>query len=329
MDFSARIWLVPLLALLLGSARAEILYFTDFDDFPVGDNQWHGFDGWQSNDRTSGSQAIIDNLLDGALGKTAALGFNRPQQSFTTVVRRISYDPAAQGNPRVSFALLFGVEDSTAETNFRRDDFFVTFYNGAGAPLASIRISNTDTDYGFWYRNGSPQSSGYEEIDTGLDFVQGELYELTGLIDFSANRWSAEIDGLPLFSDAVFNGTNRPLSLGFIGIEWQIAQGSPGGYGDNFILLSDLRLETLEESPPPIAIDSIQLLDNGALQISWLALPGYTYAVEYYDDLVSWQSDLPDSNFATPSSSQSYSFTDTTSRQPAGRYYRIRQTSAE
>ena len=329
MASSASIRFVPLVAFLLGTAQAELLYFTDFDDFPAGDNQWHGFDNWQSNDRTSGAQAIVENLLGGALGKTAALGFNRPQQSFTTVVRRISYDPAEQGNPLISFALLFGIEDSTAETNFRRDDFFVTFYNEPGAPLASIRISNTDTDYGFWYRNGSPQSPGYEEIDTGLDFVQGELYELTGLIDFSSNRWSAEIDGLPLFSDAEFNGTNRSLSLGFIGIEWQIAQGSPGTYGDNFMLLSDLRLETLEDSPPPVSIDSVKLLATGEVQLSWLASPGYTYTVEYSDDLVSWQSDLPNSTFAAPSALQSFSFTDTTTLQPGGRYFRIRQTNVD
>ncbi len=326
---SASIWCIPLVALLLGSARAELLYFTDFDDFPAGDNQWHGFDNWQSNDRSSGAQAIIDNLLGGALGKTAALGFNRPNQTFTTVARRVSYDPVEQGNPLVAFALLFGIEDSTAVTNFRRDDFFVTFYNGPGAPLASIRISNTDTNYGFWYRNGSPRSAGYEEIDTGLDFVQGELYELTGLIDFGANRWSAEIDGLPLFSDVVFNGTNDSLSLGFIAIEWQIAQGSPGGYGDNFILLSDVRLETVEESLPPVAIDSVQLLTTGEVQLSWQASPGYTYAVEYSDDLVNWQSDLPNSSFDPPPAVETFLFTDTTGQQPGGRYFRIRQSSAQ
>ena len=198
----------------------------------------------------------------------------------------------------------------------------------AGAPLASIRISNTDTDYGFWYRNGSPQSQGYEEIDTGLDFVQGELQELTGVIDFESNRWSAEIDGLPLFTEAVFNGTNRPLYFGFIAIEWQIAQGSTRDFGDNFLLLSDLRLETVEDPPPPVRISSIRQSADGNIQIAWQAAPGYNYAVEYSDNLLSWQGDLSGSSFSAPQQSQTFLFTDATSQRER-RFYRIIQTSAE
>ena len=317
-----------LLALLLGTAQAELLYFTDFDEFPTGDNEWHNFEGWQASDRSSGAQAIVPDLLKGALGNTATLGFNRPNRSLTTVAKTVNYDPVANGNPLVSFALLFGIEDSTDFTNYRRDNFFVTFYNNLGAPLASIRISNTDTEYGFWYRNGSPQSQGYEEIDTGLDFVQGELQELTGVIDFESNRWSAEIDGLPLFTEAVFNGTNRPLYFGFIAIEWEIAQGSPRDFGDNFLLLSDLRLETVEEPPPPVRISSVRQNANGDIQISWQAAPGYNYAVEYSDNLVSWQGDLSGSSFSAPQQSQTFLFTDASS-QGESRFYRIIQTSAE
>ena len=169
--------LVVLLALLTGLANADLLYFTDFDEFPEGENAWDDFEGWQASDRTSGAQAIIPDLLGGALGNTATLGFNRPNRSLTTVAKTINYNPATESSAVTAFALLFGIEDSTEFTNYRRDDFFVSFYNTNGSALASVRISNTDTDYGFWYRNGSPQAQGYEEIDTGLDFVQGELQE--------------------------------------------------------------------------------------------------------------------------------------------------------
>ena len=116
-------------ALLLGTAQAELLYFTDFDEFPEGDNKWDDFDGWQASDNTSGAQAIVADLLGGALGNTATLGFNRPNRALTTVAKSIGYDPIATGNPLVTFNLLFGVEDSTDFTNYRRDDFFITFYN--------------------------------------------------------------------------------------------------------------------------------------------------------------------------------------------------------
>ena len=318
--------LAVLIAMLPEPAGAELLYFTDFDDFPSGENAWHGFDGWQANDRTSGAQAIVTDLLDGALGSTATLGFNRPNGSFTTVFKRINYDPATGPSELVAFALLFGIEDSTEFTNYRRDDFFLTFYDSDGFPLAAIRISNTDANYGFWYRNGSPLSQGYEETDTGLDFVQGELQELTGTIDFGSNQWSAEIDGIPLFTEAEFNGTNRSLALGYIAIEWQIAQGNPGNYGDNFILVSDLRVETVEAIVPPVKIDSVTRGPDGNILISWQPSAGYSYEIEYSDDLVTWQTDLPNSDFPSPSGAEPLQFVDTGLTQMGRRYYRVVQT---
>jgi hypothetical protein len=42
-----------------------------------------------TSDTTLGVQAIDEGLFDGALGKTAALGFNRPNSAFTTIARTI------------------------------------------------------------------------------------------------------------------------------------------------------------------------------------------------------------------------------------------------
>lgn len=317
-----------LLPLILGTASGELLYYTDFEDFPTGDNTWHNFEGWTASDTTSGAQAIDDQLLGGALGKVAALGFNRPDSAFTTVAKLVAYDPTGK-NPLVQFDLLFGIEDSTTFTNYRRDDFFISFYNNGGAPLASIRISNQDTEYGFWYRNGALSQPGGRETDTGLDFVQGELHTLSGIINFETNRWSAAVDGIPLFDNVPFNGTNQSLTFGFIAAEWQVGLGNPLGYGDNFMLLSDLRIETVEDPPPPIIIDSIERIASGDLRIFWQASPGYSYAVEYSHDLVSWFTDLPNSALSAPNSVQTFQYTDTSSIQTGGRYYRIRQSSAE
>jgi hypothetical protein len=318
-----RIALTLCAALALGTSQAEILYSTNFDSFPSGNNLWAGFDGWLSNDTTSGAQAIDEGLFDGALGKTAAIGFNRPNGALTAVFRPINYDPAVGGNPLLEFQMLFGIEDSTRLTNFRRDDFFLSFYNMDGALLAAIRISNRDSDFGFWRSTGNLAAGG-TEIDTGQEFIHGELHNLSGQIDLQTNRWTVALEGVPLFGEVLFNGTGITRTLGPIAVEWQVAAGNPFGYGDNWMLVGDLRIETVEDPPPPIVIDSIVRSAGNSVTLSWQAYPGYDYLVEYSADLSTWLSDLPNTSLPAPASQQSFQFTD--ALLSPRRFYRVRQT---
>jgi hypothetical protein len=317
--------ITPLLlgALVLGLAHGESLYETDFDDFPTGDNAWAGFDGWLSSDTTSGVQAIDEGLFDGALGKTAALGFNRPNGAFTTIARTIGYDPAVGGNPLIEVQSLFGIEDSTVLTNYRRDDFFYSFYNLGGALLAALRISNTETEYGFWRRDGDLQAGG-TETDTGEDFVRGELHNLNALIDLANNTWTVLIDGIPIFENVTFNGTSQSRTLGPVAMEWQVAAGNRLAYGDNWMLVADLSIETIEEFPPPLIIDSIVRNPPGSITLSWEATPGFDYLVEYSPDQQNWFDDLPNSSKTAPPVPKIFEFTDGTPKS-APRYYRIRR----
>jgi hypothetical protein len=136
------------------------------------------------------------------------------------------------GNPLIEVPSLFGVEDSTVFTNYRRDDFFYRFYNLGGALPAVLRISNTETDHGYWRRDGDLQAGG-TETGTGEEFVRGELHNLNALIDLANNTWTILIDGIPIFEKVTFNGTNQSRTLGPVTMEWQVAAGNRFAYGDN------------------------------------------------------------------------------------------------
>lgn len=268
-------------------AHAELLYFTDFDEFPVGDNRWAGHDGWRSNDLSSGVQAIDDSVLSGGLGHVAALGFRRPSSGFTTIFRSINYDPTSGDSPLVEINTLLGIEDSTQLTNFRRDDFFLSFYNMEGDLLASLRFSNTDRHYGIWRRDGSLRFGGREH-EADFDFIQGELHELSVRIDLRRNIWTALLDGIPLFDEVTFNRTGLTRTLGPVAFEWEIAAGHPSDYGDNWLLVADLRVQTIDLTPPPLRFDSIDFGKTGAL-LSWETGPGFAYRVHVSPDGRNWK----------------------------------------
>lgn len=308
-------------------AWSEIIYSTDFDDFPMGDNAWAGFDGWVSNDTSSGAQAIDDGLFSGALGKTAALGFNRPISGFTTVLRAMDYDPAVSGRSLIRFQSLFGIEDSTSLTSFRRDDFFYTFYNIDGDLLASLRLSNKNSEYGIWRQDGSLLHGGLES-DTGQDFIRGELHDLELLIDLAGNRWSAFLDNIPFFEDAQFNRTGLPLTLGPVAVEWETGTGTPSGYGDNWILVADILVESVDApvSDPPLKIDLVTRDSSGGLTIRWTAHAGFDYQVEFSDEFRTWSNTLPGSLFLDVTTDGPLTFTDSGVGMNERRFYRLVRT---
>ena len=317
---SPRSWLVCLLGLLcVQSLQAETIYQTDFDNFPVGDDKWHGTDGWVSNATSGGVQAIdSDVIIGGGLGNTASLGFNRPPSTFTTVFRPMNVDPAEAGTGEVEIELLMGIQDST---NNIRDSFYVSIYNMDGDFLGSLRFSNEDASYGIW------RSDGTEVIDTGIDFIRGELHVIDISLNLEANLWSASIDGLPMFTDETLTSrSNRERTLGPLAIEWQLSQRFASLHGDNWFLLADLRVDTAIEAPDPVgtepfAITEISKGADGQVTVHWPGDPGFVYQVEYSEDLQTWKRDLPASLISAASSSGSMSFAD---NEPGNsRHYRV------
>lgn len=210
---------IALLA-LTGSAIAEtgLLYETDFEQFSIGDNQWAGNEGWFSNSEASSTavQGIDDGIVLG-LGKSAFLGFNEPATRWSYVARQLDHDPAAENSSRIDIDTLLGIQDST---NGRYDYFFVSIYNISGEFLAPIQFSNEQEAYGIWRDDGRTLT------DTTVDFLTGEVQLLVLHIDPINNRWSAEFDGIPLFTDEIFTQTGKDITLGSLAYEWQTTDSS-------------------------------------------------------------------------------------------------------
>lgn len=296
------------------------LYETEFEEFATGADQWVGTNNWSGTSTGLGVHGIDEDLLPG-FGKTAYLGVNQPDSTFVTVFRPLGVDPVTNGTPIVEFETLMGIQDST---NGFRDSFFFSFYNRGGSLLASIRLDNTDLDYGIWRLDGVSQ------VDTGVDFLRSQLNILFATINFSNNTWTADLGGIPLFTDAPFNASGESLGLGFIAVEWQLTEPTTNGYGDNWLLVADMAVRAYPDETIPYTIESRSVGDPPQPTFTWTGLNGYDYQVEYTDDLCrmggAWNSDLPDSVFTNITAEMPLSFTDTSAPSPAQRTYRVLRT---
>ena len=306
---------------LLSSSHGQtgLLYETDFESFPVGDNQWNGQDGWFSNtEAASGGIQGIDSGLVVGLGKTAFIGSKRPTTTFNFVSREIGHDPAETNSASVEIETLIGFEDST---NGRYDSFFVTIYNHSQEFLAALQFSNQRSAFGIFYDNGITVK------DSNFDYVFGELYLLTLEIDFQNNRIDARLDGIPLFeeSEVPFTETGRSRNFGFLSYEWLISSSDPALYGNNWMLVAETKVTATPQGVETPMIAEFNQTSAGS-SLSFLGEPGWTYQVQYSDGLNTWKDDLPSSTFVNPDSAKMLTFTDSSSAPSALRFYRVQRT---
>jgi len=299
-------------------AAGGTLYGTDFEAFPVGDNQWAGTEGWQSTDLTSGAQGIVQDFVENLpLGKTAYLGFSPPASAFTSVYRHVVHDPVASEIPIVEFDSFLGIQDSTDV--LKRDRFFITFYNAGGGFLAALLFDN---QLGKVYRE-----DGVARFDTGVPFQRGNqlfgfvaLQVLNARIDLVENRWSASLDGVPLFNGAVFNAGGKNRVLGAVAAEWQVQNVLTAG--DNWLFVADWYVRSVPVGIEPFRISSYTRDDEGQITLIWEAQAGFDYKVWHSDDLTTWLDDLPGSAFPGITAGGQLSFTDA-NPPPHRRFYRV------
>ena len=311
----------PILFLLLllavsGRSYGLTLYFTEFEEFNAGNDQWAGTNGWVGTSTGLGVHGIDQDILPG-LEKTAFIGFNQPASTFVTVFRGLSYDPVSNATPTVEFETLMGIEDST---NGFKDSFFFSFYNTGGNFLASLRFDNTDLNYGIWRLDGVTQT------DTGIEFLRSQLHLLIATINFSNNTWSADLDSIPLFTNAQFNATGESLDLGFVAVEWQLTSSSTNEHGDNWMLVADLAVRAFPDGSVPFPAGNPSMGQAGMPSLSWTGFAGFDYSVEYTDDMLTWSNDLAGSTFTNILTETPLSFTD--SSNASHRSYRLNRTLA-
>ena len=150
---------------------------------------------------------------------------------------------------------------------------------------------------------------------------RGEIHLLSFTIDLPNNQWGAELDGLPLFENAPFTATTRPVNFGYLAYEWQLSAPSASGYGDNWMLVADTVVRSAPSGIEPFRVSSFTRSADLST-ITWPVQKGFDYQVEYSDSLFSWHADLPGSSFPAVSSDQTVIFKDTTAGQTK-RFYRI------
>jgi len=251
-------------------ASARDLYKTDFENFPAGTDKWVGTDGWLGDSIGTESHGIDQDIIpNGALGKTAFLGYKKPSVPFVSVYKPIQYTPSAGDLNIIEIETLVGIQDSLVG-NDNRDSFFVSVWNKTGNYLAGIRFSNIPESYGLW------REDGLRSTDTGVVFVKGELHLLFVRIDLATNTWSAELDGLPLFTNAQFNASGKTIEMGYLAYEWQITSGNTSNYGDNWMLVADAVVRNWQQSglfSYRVLNDTIEIMDYPTNESGTIKIP--------------------------------------------------------
>ena len=297
------------------------LYRTDFEtydsgavDWVAGDDMWAGTDGWIGNSTGLGVHGIDQDIIaGGGLGRTAFLGFRQPASTFVYVARQIPYNPGAGDLPVVEVETLVGIQDSITKPT--RDSFFVSIWNSAGDFLAGIRFANQTASYGLWRLDGT-----VDEEDTGVNFYRAQLHLLGLRVDLPNNRWSADLDGIPLFADAPFHAGAAAVNFGYVAYEWQLSALSPSGFGDNWMLVADLIVRSAGRGIVPFRFCGFER-DGAGTSVCWPGEIGFHYQVEYSDDGAVWRSNLPNSFFPVLTGDQHLMFTDPAAA--PSRFYRV------
>ena len=323
------------------------VYYTGFENFTTGFNTIVGTEGWL------GSAAHVSLSLSGVdaetthgvsgLGNAAFIGGNAAPLANTVsrsmnVRRPVGLDPVALNEELVTFRCLIGFKDSSSGgSGVRRDDFEIAIYNNTSPSqqlLAAIQFDNSTIDPStlsprrqIFRTQWNASLNRFDYINTNATFLHDTIQLLSLRINYRTNRWTMELDGIPIFSDLTFHGGTRARTLGAIAAQLQIVGTSPltGGPqpGDNYMLFDDwtVRTDPLPAMPPPGLSRNAA---TGAVTLTWDQEAGYRYQIGYAASPSSgWLTNLPGSLVTATASDVDATFTDTAAAGQPARFYRI------
>ena len=299
----------------------DAIYATDFSTFPDGPNAIGGTDGWSAAPEGDGSSGTFSPAGFPTLGRSAFIGFNPPSDDFVGIWRPLNRDPLGEGKPVVEFSVDLAIFDST---NGVFDIFSVRFYNAASQLVATVTFDNRNLDIHTW--------DGVGFRDTGSNFENGVLFNLSGSINFATNTWSAQMVSsspgsvhVPLFADIPFHSGTRAKDLGFVLFAWQLDDLSGQSAGDNFMLVDNLAVRFGSASMGVPRITRTWMSGGGrTFNMTWQAVAGYSYRVRHSGDMKSWFTGLPNSVFTTAAGQTQHTFSDGSGA--GSRFYSITTT---
>lgn len=303
---------------MTASLAQTVLYTTNFSDFPLGDGQWAGHDGWES----SHPEPAIHGIVDGFFGddnRSASIGFNPPNEEpiISTVFRPLNIDPLELNEPFVRLSTDVAIADSTNEAY---DSFYLSVFNRDAQVLGSVVFDNTIDSFGLW------RYDGVEFEDLSLPFNHGQLYHLDIEIDFANNLWSAHLDDVSIFTDVTFTSSddNVRRDLGDFAVEWEVSDlNAPG---DNWLLIDNWEVtmgETAHAEPPTAEteiVPQISVRRNGSVRLQWQGQVNTTYIVDKSNNLAQWSETAQ----VTTDGSAAGNYVDETADNSVQSFYRLR-----
>ncbi len=354
-----------------GSAQTTV-YSTDFEapTFAPSTTGLVGKDGWIV--AASGLTAPLPNTqpvygvdtekLIG-LGQSAYIGFETPLNPSSlyiayrpTPVTSLATNPLIRFTATIGLTRSYDVKDAQGNptgiqyaTQNRHDTFRLAFYNNginndgvSRRVMASIEwptFTTTSTASGTIYRGDSSTDFQGKAVtyNTDVDIIYGDALQLNVLINLQTNRWTASLDGSPLFVDAVFrspsNASTIPLTgFGTVAAQWAItpyyaptdlAKTNPfyDRPGNNWMLFDDWTI--INEPLAQMAVSKFERVNSNA-RLTWATELGYSYRVEFSTNLSSWSKTLANSLITPTASATNQTYTDPASLS-GKRYYRVRR----